>query len=161
MLLRHRRGRSSDHPYKEPSAAKLVLTCPSCQVLLPGYIPFLHPFHRADPTWETHSLGAPLGGTLMGEAGRETAWEGVAWAGQDAAVRRKEGAQAAQRTRAKPSHHFQTLPGSPDRGQAQRRAAEGSRQPRLINLWMSLLAKLGGCCILYWMGPFKGLWFNS
>ncbi|KAK4832592.1 hypothetical protein QYF61_024383 [Mycteria americana] len=85
MLLQHQRGRSKDHPPKQPSAAKLVLICPSCQVLLPGYVPFLHPFHTADLTWEAHSLRAHLGGTSMGETGREAGWEGVAWAGQDAA----------------------------------------------------------------------------
>lgn len=78
----------------------------------------------------------------MRKTGREAGWEGVAWAEQDAAVRRKEGDKAAQRTRAKPSYHFSYLAASPGRGQAQRKAAEGKRQPRVMNLWMSLLAKL-------------------
>lgn len=82
---------------------------------------------------------------------------GLRWAGQDAAARRKEGGWAARRSGAKPSHHLETLRWISRQGKAQRRAAEGSRQPRVRNLWMSLLAKLRGCCVLHRMGPFKGL----
>lgn len=67
--------------------------------------------------------------------------------------------EAGQRGGAEQSHPItlRLFAGSPGRGQARRRAAEGSRQPRVMNLWMSLLAKLRGCCVLHRMGPFKGL----
>lgn len=91
MLLQHQRGRSKHHTHKQPSAAKLVLTCPSCQVLLPGYVTFLYPFHTADLTWEMYSFREHLGVKLMGETGREAGWEGAVWASQDTVVTRKEG----------------------------------------------------------------------
>lgn len=163
MLLHHWRGRSEDHHHKQPSAAKIVLTCPSCQVLLPGYVPFLHPFHTADLTWEVHSLREHLGGILMRKTGRKAGWEGVAWAEQDTAVRRKEGDKAAQRTEQSPPItsrillHLQT--GDKHRGKQLK--AKGSQELGICGcLWWQSYE----CCILGCVGPvilFLGIAYHN
>lgn len=157
VLLHFNRGRCRGHLHKWPSAAKAVLTS-SCHILVPGHFPFLHPFSQ----WIGAGKHTPES-VSWGNTGRGTEQDGKWMCGPSRTQQEEEGRRpgsAEDQSKAFPSP-LDSCWISRLKMSTEKRVAAGSRQPRVMDLWMSLLAKQRGCCFLHWMGPFRDLWFNS
>lgn len=136
VLLQLNRGGCEGHLHKQPSAARLVLTFPSCHVLLPGCLLLLHPSSQRIEAGERAPQECVLGDTERERLGRGC----VGRAGRSREEEGRRPGSTEDQNKALPAPLDSHWISKKETGAEE----SGYRQPGVMNLWMSLLAKRRG-----------------